>query len=99
MTTERMMLAIGRIERAVTRLETASQRVLADSSAQARALAAAQDHIATQSAELERLASMQTQPRQGDLGLVDPFSREKAMLALRSLDSLIDDLKRARQHG
>lgn len=90
MTSDRMMQAIGRIERAISRLEAGvdklRERVRADS-----------QQIARLNAERERQQQDLFAPPEPD-GM-DMFSREKALAALRSLDSLIDDLQRARRDG
>ena len=72
MTSDRMIQAIGRIERAISRLETTVEKVR---------------------------SQPRSKPPQGDPALVDPFSHDKAVAALRSLDALIDDIQKAQRNG
>jgi hypothetical protein len=129
MNNDRMMQALGRIERAISRLEIGLEKSRALSRAQTQSVTEAQAHITAQAEvvaeaqahitaqqqsleeaearliaqakEIEQLkaAAATPAPAQGDLGLVDPFSHDKALAALKSLDSLIDDLQKARQNG
>lgn len=101
MTSDRMMQAIGRIERAISRLETTVDKVRNRAQDQARAIAEANGRAEAYAAEAEKLRSAQAgnAPAQADLALVDPFSHEKAVAALRSLDALIDDLQKAQRNG
>lgn len=100
MTSDRMIQAIGRIERAISRLETTVEKVRNRSREQTQALAEASRRADAHAAEAERLrAGQPAAPVQGDLALVDPFSHDKAVAALRSLDALIDDLQKAQRNG
>lgn len=101
MTSDRMMQAIGRIERAISRLETTVDKVRSRAREQARDVADANRRADALAAEAERLRAEQAAvaPPQGDLALVDPFSHDKAVAALRSLDALIDDLQKAQRNG
>lgn len=100
MTSDRMMQALGRIERAISRLESdlgRMQQRLRDSEAEAAAQAAARalaEERARDDAERPEAA-----PEPPDPHAMDPFSRDKALAALRSLDSLIEDLQKARRDG
>ncbi len=94
MTSDRMMQALGRVERAISRLESdlgKMQQRLRDSEAAAKALAEARARDEQEPAEAV------AEPQ--DPHAMDPFSRDKALAALRSLDSLIDDLQKARRDG
>lgn len=101
MTSDRMMQAIGRIERAISRLETTVDKVRGRAHDQARAVAEANARAEAYAGEAERLRSAQAGnvTAQPDPALVDPFSHEKAVAALRSLDALIDDLQKAQRNG
>ncbi len=80
MASDAMMQAIGRIERALSRAEGIARQL---AEARARALD-------------ERLAAMEAGSG-GEPSLeIDPFSRDKAIAALKSLDALIGDLQNAR---
>ncbi len=113
MTSDRMMQAIGRIDRAITRLETATGRGRDLSGRQADEIsrlkaalhAADERNVALQ----EKLESEREEAAAGretalahsskDPHAMNPFSHDKALAALRSLDSLIDDLQKARRDG
>ncbi|MET0136906.1 MAG: hypothetical protein ABW192_00830 [Sphingobium sp.] len=118
MTSDRMMQAIGRIERAISRLETTAGRGRDQGARQNQetsrlkaALLASEERAVALEEDLarekgksivaggptERQASMAF-PDQ-DPQAINPFSHDKALAALRSLDSLIDDLQRARRDG
>lgn len=101
MTSERMTQAAARIDRAITRLEgsiaKAVARATAAEEALARATAAAETARPSAGAASADLFAVPA-PRQ-DEGEVNPFSHDKALAALRSLDSLIDDLQKARRDG
>jgi hypothetical protein len=101
MTSDRMMQAIGRIERAISRLETTVDKVRSRAREQARDVAEANRRADALATETERLRAEQAEgaPAQGDLILADPFSHDKAVAALRSLDALIDDLQKAQRNG
>ncbi|HEX7872192.1 MAG TPA: hypothetical protein VF475_04720 [Sphingobium sp.] len=110
MTSDRMMQAIGRIERAITRLDTAVDRKRGLSAAReaeqaeeiarlrAQLLAAEQRNaeLVEREQDRERQASPTAEP---DPHAINAFSHDKALAALRSLDSLIDDLQKARRDG
>ncbi len=83
MASDAMMQAIGRLERALTRAETLAKE-LAEEHAQA---------IEAQLAHDER------QDPTGSSVEIDPFSRDKAIAALKSLDALIGDLQKARSEA
>ncbi|MET0363340.1 MAG: hypothetical protein ABW169_01680 [Sphingobium sp.] len=110
MTSDRMMQAIGRIERAITRLDTAVDRKRGLSaereSEQARDIARLKAQLLAaeqRNAELvEREQDRQREasvPAEPDPHAINAFSHDKALAALRSLDSLIDDLQKARRDG
>lgn len=98
MTSDRMMQALGRVERAISRLESdlgKMQQRLRDGEAATRALAEERSGAAADAARIaEQPAAELPDPH-----AIDPFSRDKALAALRSLDSLIDDLQKARRDG
>lgn len=114
MTSDRMMQAIGRIERAITRLQTATGRGADLSGRQADEISrlkaalhlaeerngALQEKLAHEQerATAERAAALAV-PAESDPHAMNPFSHDKALAALRSLDSLIDDLQKARRDG
>lgn len=54
------------------------------------------EKVAAQARQAELALS---QPEQADPHAMNPFSHDKALAALRSLDSLIDDLQKARRDG
>lgn len=83
MASDAMMQAIERLERALSRVE-ATARQLADAREQA---------IEDQFAALE--ADGAPEPAVD----IDPFSRDKAIAALKSLDALIGDLQKARSEA
>ncbi len=80
MASDAMMQAIGRIERALSRVEGLAKQLHEE-----RAKVLDQ-----QLAEME--ADMANEPAVD----IDPFSRDKAIAALKSLDALIGDLQKAR---
>jgi len=83
MVSDAMMQAIGRIERAVTRAEALARQV-------------AEDHAHMIEAQLA--APAEDQPNDPPVD-IDPFSRDKAIAALKSLDALIGDLQKARSEA
>ena len=83
MASDAMMQAIGRLERALARAETLAKRVAEE---QARAI----------EAQLAGDAASETAAAAVD---IDPFSRDKAIAALKSLDALIGDLQKARSEA
>jgi len=83
MASDAMMQAIGRIERALSRAEGIARQL---AEARARALD-------------ERLAAMEAETTETPALDIDPFSREKAIAALKSLDALIGDLQKARSEA
>ncbi|OJY67069.1 MAG: hypothetical protein BGP16_17870 [Sphingobium sp. 66-54] len=83
MASDAMMQAIGRLERALARAETLAKRVAEE---QARAI----------EAQLAGDAAGETAAGAVD---IDPFSRDKAIAALKSLDALIGDLQKARSEA
>lgn len=101
MTSDRMMQAIGRIERAISRLETTVEKARSRARDQARAIEAANARANAHAAEVDQLKAAQADamlpPREP--ALVDPFSHDKAVAALRSLDALIDDIQKAQRNG
>jgi len=101
MTSDRMMQAIGRIERAISRLETTVEKARSRTRDQARDIAEANARAKAHAAEVYRLRALDPAPAppQGDPALVDPFSHDKAVAALRSLDALIDDLQKGQRNG
>jgi len=83
MASDAMMQAIGRLERAVARAETLTKQV-------------AEEHARVIEAQL----SGDTAPNvAGNTVDIDPFSRDKAIAALKSLDALIGDLQKARSEA
>jgi hypothetical protein len=118
MTSDRMMQAIGRIERAISRLETTAgrgrdqgARHIEEISRLKAALLASEERAVALEEDLAReqansLAAGVAAERQAimafpdqDPHAINPFSHDKALAALRSLDSLIDDLQKARRDG
>lgn len=107
MTSDRMMQTIGRIERALTRLESAATRkqdFAADRLAE-KDTEIARLHAGLRAAE-QRHAELLERAKEGvaaaaeqDPHAINAFSHDKALAALRSLDSLIDDLQKARRDG
>lgn len=83
MASDAMMQAIGRIERALSRAEGIARQL---AEARARALD-------------ERLAAMEAETATAPAIDIDPFSRDKAIAALKSLDALIGDLQKARSEA
>ncbi len=83
MASDAMMQAIGRIERALSRAEGIARQL---AEARARALD-------------ERLAAMEAGSGDDPSMEIDPFSRDKAIAALKSLDALIGDLQKARSEA
>lgn len=83
MASDAMMQAIGRLDKAVTRAETLA-RGLTEERAQ----------------QIEAQLAASTTESAGDPAVdVDPFSRDKAIAALKSLDALIGDLQKARSEA
>lgn len=83
MASDAMMQAVGRLERAVTRAEMLAKQV-------------AEEHARIIEAQL----SDDTAPNvAGNTVDIDPFSRDKAIAALKSLDALIGDLQKARSEA
>ncbi|CAN5290691.1 hypothetical protein BH10PSE13_BH10PSE13_23040 [soil metagenome] len=116
MTSDRMMQAIGRIERAISRLETAAGRNRERVTVDAREIARLGDALRTAEAdnsallektrEWEEAHARQSESAGSEFPLpesdphaMNPFSHDKALAALRSLDALIDDLQKARRDG
>jgi hypothetical protein len=83
MASDAMMRAIGRLERALTRAEGLARQLAED---HARAIEA-------------QLAEENEQDDAGPPVDIDPFSRDKAIAALKSLDALIGDLQKARSEA
>lgn len=83
MASDAMMQVIGRIERAVTRAEALAREV---AQAQARLI--------------EAQFAADAEPSAAEPAVdIDPFSRDKAIAALKSLDALIGDLQKARSEA
>jgi hypothetical protein len=80
MASDAMMQAIGRLERALSRAEGLARQI---AEAQAEALDT-------------KLAAMDDDDTDESAVNVDPFCRDKAIAALKSLDALIGDLQKAR---
>lgn len=108
MTSDRMIQTIGRLERAIARLESVALRkqdVAATRSAEQDSEIARLRADLTASerrcAELLEQRERETADAQveGDPHAINAFSHDKALAALRSLDSLIDDLQKARRDG
>lgn len=111
MTSDRMMQAIGRIERAISRLETAVDRNHERAAGHAEEIARLADALRTAESDNGALLKKardweEAHARQAELVLpepdphaMNPFSHDKALAALRSLDALIDDLQKARRDG
>ena len=83
MASDAMIQAIGRLERALTRVEGLAKQL-----------------------HEERAKALDIQLAEMDMDLtsepavdIDPFSREKAIAALKSLDALIGDLQKARSEA
>jgi uncharacterized protein YhaN len=102
-----MMQTIGRLERAITRLEAVMAR---KQELAARQLAEKDREIARLAGELaaseQRAMDLLERERdhahaavEQDPHAINAFSHDKALAALRSLDSLIDDLQKARRDG
>lgn len=83
MASDAMMQAIGRLERALTRAEGLARQVADE---HARAIEA-------------QLAAEDAGDHDGPSVDIDPFSRDKAIAALKSLDALIGDLQKARSEA
>lgn len=83
MASDAMMQAIGRLERALTRAEALAKQV-------------AEEHAEAIEAQL---AAEDTADGEGSAVEIDPFSRDKAIAALKSLDALIGDLQKARSEA
>lgn len=83
MASDAMMQAIGRLERALTRAESLAKQV-------------SEEHAKVIEAQF-------AQDLDGDADTssveIDPFSRDKAIAALKSLDALIGDLQKARSEA
>jgi hypothetical protein len=80
MASDAMMQAIGRLERALARAEGLTRQL-----AEARALALDTELAAMDGDGFDEAAVN-----------IDPFCRDKAVAALKSLDALIGDLQKAR---
>jgi molybdopterin biosynthesis enzyme len=97
MASERMVEAIGRLERAIARVEAEAKRQVQVRAALGEALTRSRAEAANAK---EILAKVQTSTPDGlATAETDPFSRDKAIAALKSLDSLIGDLQKARADG
>jgi hypothetical protein len=83
MASDAMMQAIGRLERALTRAETLAKQAI-------------EEHARV--VEAQR-ASVEPQDVPHGGVEIDPFSRDKAIAALKSLDALIGDLQKARNEA
>ena len=83
MASDAMMQAVGRLERAVARAESLTKKLAAE---HARAIEA-------------QLSGDAPQEALGGAVDIDPFSRDKAIAALKSLDALIGDLQKARSEA
>ena len=83
MASDAMMQAIGRLERALTRAESLARQV-------------SEEHSKVIEAQLA--ADPGDEP-DASAGEIDPFSRDKAIAALKSLDALIGDLQKARSEA
>jgi Arc/MetJ-type ribon-helix-helix transcriptional regulator len=83
MASDAIRQALGRLDKAVTRAETLARK-LAEERAQ---------QIETQ------LAAGTDAPAGSNAVDIDPFSRDKAIAALKSLDALIGDLQKARSEA
>ena len=83
MASDAMKQAIGRLERAVTRAEGLA-RQLSEENAQRL-----EDQLAHSFDEETPLTGSE----------IDPYSRDKAIAALKSLDALIGDLQKARSEA
>lgn len=83
MASDAIMQAVGRLERAVARAESLTKQVAEE---HARAIEAQSPGDTAQDAP-------------GAAVDIDPFSRDKAIAALKSLDALIGDLQKARSEA
>jgi len=83
MASDAMMQAIGRLERALTRAESLAKQV-------------SDQHGKVIEAQLADALDDQIGSAPGE---IDPFSRDKAIAALKSLDALIGDLQKARSEA
>lgn len=90
MASEAMMQAIGRVERALARVEKLAGK-LREERAEADN---ARSRIEEQQAAPQQAAAQAEVPVD-----IDPFSRDKAIAALKSLDALIGDLQKARSES
>lgn len=101
MTSDRMMQVIGRIERAISRIESAVETTATHNRAQGAAYDVQSREIERLKAERHTLATSEaaSRPLEQDPHAINPYSHDKALAALRSLDSLIDDLQKARRDG
>jgi hypothetical protein len=84
MASDAMMQAIGRLERAITRMERLSREMA--------------EHRAREfEARIAALAEAPDEPEVVEQPVeIEQFSRDKAIAALKSLDALIGDLQKAR---
>lgn len=99
MASEQMVEAIGRLERAIARVEAEAKRQAQVRAALGEALTRSRAETATVREQLAKAAAAAVAPAPEPLAEVDPFSRDKAIAALKSLDSLIGDLQKARADG
>jgi hypothetical protein len=111
MSNDRMMQAMGRIERAIGRLEAAAQRQTVHARQQSQEIARLTDGLDQARRENDELREREQALRQEtgrpsatvfpeqDPHAMNAFSHDKALAALRSLDTLIDDLQKARRDG
>jgi len=83
MASDAMMQVIGRIERAITRAEALARQVSEERSRMIEAQLAAEADASPPEPAVD----------------IDPFSRDKAIAALKSLDALIGDLQKARSEA
>ncbi len=83
MASDAMMQAIGRLERALTRAESLARQV-------------SEDHGKVIEAQFANAPNDEPDTSAGE---IDPFSRDKAIAALKSLDALIGDLQKARSEA
>lgn len=83
MASDAMMQAIGRLDKAVTRAETLARGLTEERAQRIEAQLAASADDSASNAPVD----------------IDPFSRDKAIAALKSLDALIGDLQKARSEA
>lgn len=96
MASERMVEAIERLEQAIARVEAEAKRQAQVRAALGEALTRSRAETASMREQLATAAAAAPpvpEPK------ADPFSRDKAIAALKSLDSLIGDLQKARTDG